>query len=159
MNTRCRGFTLLEMIMVMLLLAAISQWVMMRLPSTPAEHPLDRLLHSARWAAEQAQTERRIYQIHLEPQRWQTFALIPGDDGEKGPLPDTVWQPVYGSYTRGLVSEGILQLLSSPRTLPIMLWFMPDGDMTQASLAYIGNNGDRRQLQLSPATLFAVEHE
>ncbi|WP_413676606.1 type II secretion system protein J [Pantoea dispersa] len=159
MMTRCRGFTLLEMTLAILLLAAISQWVISRLPSAPADHPLDRLLQSARWAAEQAQIERRIYQIQLDAQRWQVFALASGSEGVSGPLPDTVWQPVYDRHANGTLNDGILQLQSPPQTLPIALWYMPDGDMTQAALEFIGREGERRQLHITPATLFATELE
>ncbi|WP_449556071.1 pilus assembly FimT family protein [Huaxiibacter chinensis] len=159
MITRCRGYTLLEMMLAILLLATISQWVISRFPAAPTDHPLDRLLQSVRWAAEQAQIEHRIYKIHLEPQRWQVSALTRGDEGDSGPLPDTVWHPVYDRFASGTIDDGLLELHSSSQTLPLALWFMPDGDMTQATLEFIGHNGDRRQLPITPATLFAMEPE
>lgn len=155
MTTRYRGFTLLEMTLAVLIIAAISQWVISRLPSVEVDHPLDRLLQSARWATEQAQIEQRIYQLRLDPQRWQLFALTHGNEGPRGPLPDTVWQPVYDRHASGTIDDGILQLKSPPQALPVALWYMPDGDMTEAALEFIGDEGERRHLRLTRATLFA----
>lgn len=159
MTARSRGFTLLEMSVAILLLATIAQMVIARLPAPTTIHPADQLLQSARWAAEQAQIERRIYRLQLHSQRWQLSALISGEEGESGPFPETVWHPVNDRHAAGSFDDGSIRLQATSHPLPATLWFMPDGDMTQAALEFVGKNGERRQLNLTPATLFGLPHE
>lgn len=157
MKNRSQGFTLLEIMMVLMLLGVVTRLVVAAMPESKSVQPLEQLHDSARWAWEQAQLEARIWRLHLHSDRWQLSTLTGGEAGEKGPLPGTVWHPVVGALAQGTIKNGELRLRGdTPHALPATLWFLPDGDMTQAEIEFRSAAGEVQQLALNPASLSAT---
>lgn len=153
MKARSQGFTLLEIMMVLLLLGVVTRLVVAAIPESKTVQPLEQLQHSARWAWEQAQLEARIWRMQLHNDGWQLSTLTGGEQGEIGPLPGTVWHPVVGALAQGQVTGGELRLRAAP--LPATLWFLPDGNMTAAEIEFNSASGEIHQLALNPASLIA----
>jgi prepilin-type N-terminal cleavage/methylation domain-containing protein len=154
MKGRIQGFTLLEIMMVLLLLGVVTRLVVAALPESKTVQPLEQLQHSARWAWEQAQLEARIWRMQLNADSWQLSTLAGGEQGESGPLPGTVWHPVMGALAQGRIADGELRLRAT--ALPATLWFLPDGDMTVAEIEFTSASGEIQHLTLNPAHLSAT---
>jgi prepilin-type N-terminal cleavage/methylation domain-containing protein len=153
MISRCRGFTLLEMMMVLVLLGVIARYAVALVPQPQQDNPLDRLRLTALWASEQAQIEGAIYRLQLYARSWQVSAAT----GTASALsPQTQWTALKEPRARGEVASGELRLLikNQPQPLPTSLWFLPDGDMTSAELEYQFEDGETRRLSLTPTSLF-----
>ncbi|MRT02115.1 type II secretion system protein [Ewingella americana] len=153
MISRCRGFTLLEMMMVLVLLGVLARYAVALVPQPQQDNPLDRLRLTALWASEQAQIEGAIYRLQLHARNWQVSAAT----GTASALSQqTQWTALKEPRARGDVASGELRLLiqNQPQTLPANLWFLPDGDMTSAELEYQFEDGETRRLSLTPTSLF-----
>lgn len=148
------GFTLLEMMMVLLLLGVMARLVIGMQPSSPAPSVVKKVHQAARWAAEQAQLEGRIYRMELDRQNWQISALGHGEDGEKGPLPGTVWYPVSAPLASGLLTEGQLE---AETVFPFSIWFAPGGEMTPVDVVFQEHGGLRHYISLSPDTIWRTD--
>ncbi len=151
---RERGFTLLEILMVILLLGVVARLAISLLPESSGRSPDESVSQAARWAAEQAQIEGNIYRMELQPASWQIFALIHGQDGEKGPLPETSWHPVSGQFASGHLAGGALE---TEGAFPVNLWFLPGGEMTPAELVFQEEKGIRHRISLSPSSLWSPQ--
>lgn len=151
MMSRCRGFTLLEMMMVLVLLGVVARFAVSIAPSPEQENPLDRLRLGAIWASEQAQIEGRIYRLQVHPQGWQIAALMADEPQMLAQEP-----PRKEARASGEITAGELRLLiqNQPQPLPANLWFLPDGDMTSAELVFVAESGETRRQPVNPTTLF-----
>ncbi|NJQ21832.1 type II secretion system protein [Pantoea sp. LS15] len=151
---RERGFTLLEIMMVILLLGVVARLAISLLPESSGRSPEEIVTQAARWAAEQSQIEGSIYRMELQPGSWRTFALIRGQDGEKGPLPETSWHPVSGQFAFGNLAGGVLE---TEGAFPVNLWFLPGGEMTPAELVFQEERGKRHRISISPSSLWSPQ--
>ncbi|WP_075182210.1 prepilin-type N-terminal cleavage/methylation domain-containing protein [Pantoea sp. 1.19] len=149
-SAHCRGFTLLEMMMVILLTGVIASSVIMTLPAPAAAgSPLATLLATARWASDQAQREGRIYRLRITKTGWQ-LAVLSMSAPKEDPLADAIdWRPVRLPVQLPEMT-GELRLAGDRlgQPLPAWLWFMPEGEVSPATLEYHPTRGPRQQLRL-----------
>jgi type II secretory pathway pseudopilin PulG len=154
MIAQSRGFTVLEILMVIILLGGVARMVVGVIPENNAQDPLQHWQESARWAWQQAQLEGRIWQMRITPQSWQLFTLTGEPAGQPGPLPETFWHPVAGALAQGRLSEGEFQS-SAGTSLPATLWFLPDGDISQPGLIWRAAGGAEQRLTLDASVMGA----
>ncbi|PKH22205.1 hypothetical protein CIG19_12915 [Enterobacterales bacterium CwR94] len=146
------GFTLLEMMVVVMLLAVVARMVVTALPSPANNDALEPVRFAARWASEQAQLEGRFWRLQIYPSRWQLSVLQAGHGDEPGPFPETQWSPVNNRLAAGTLAAGEFDL---PGAAPLTVWFLPDGDITATDLVWRAEDGQPHRLVLSSAALFA----
>jgi len=143
MIAQSRGFTVLEILMVIMLLGVVARMVVGVIPEKKAQDPLHRWHESARWAWQQAQLEGRIWQMRLTAQRWQLLTLTGEPAGQPGPLAETFWHPIAGRQAQGTLSEGEFYPADGT-SLPATLWFLPDGDISQPALIWRAGGVEQR---------------
>ena len=154
MIARNRGFTVLEILMVIMLLGVVARMVVSVIPENKTQDALQRWQESARWAWLQAQLEGRIWQMQLTPQSWQLFTLTGEPADQPGPLPKTFWHPVAGELAQGRLSEGEF-LPAAGSSLPATMWFLPDGDISQPALTWRSASGAEQRLTLDASEMGA----
>ncbi|MGX5079609.1 prepilin-type N-terminal cleavage/methylation domain-containing protein [Enterobacter mori] len=155
MIAQSRGFTVLEILMVIMLLGVVARMVVGVVPENKAQDPLQLWQESARWAWQQAQLEGRIWQMRLTPQNWQLFTLTGEPDGRPGPLPETFWHPVTGGLAQGSLPQGKFHPATGT-SLPATLWFLPDGDISQPALIWRAESGAEQRLTLDASEMSAT---
>ena len=131
MAQRSAGFTLLEIMLVMLLLGVVASLIVATLPAQDARVEATKLTLALNQAAERAQTEGQFLQLELRDDGWQIRALAAGDGAVPAPLPGYYWQPVTQRWGHLQLPSAIrLRLLREqrPLRLPATLLFTPDGD-------------------------------
>ncbi|WP_028583032.1 prepilin-type N-terminal cleavage/methylation domain-containing protein [Desulfogranum mediterraneum] len=148
-----RGFTLLELLLVMVLLAVTTSLALPRLSSFTLGSPLQRsarkltLLISQ--SAQVAVRTSQAHQLRYEPLE-RTFTLVPLDSSrresaEQQPslprlqLPEEVAVKDFGRYYQGVQSVGILSLL-----------FSAQGYLEPALIHLQDEEGEELTLELSP---------
>jgi len=159
-NRIYQGFTLLEVMLVVVLLAMVATLVINTLPDTinvPQEE--ERLTNSLRWAAEQAILEGAIYGVKLDRQGWLIVKLShnPGGAGESLSWPGYYWRPA--GFGHHLLPEGItleLAVENQPRLFPAgkeksagsepQILLLPGGEVTRFSLRLRAHGQTHRQI-------------
>lgn len=146
---RQRGFTLLEMMLVLLLMGVSAGMVMLAFPTSredDAAQTLERFQTQLRFIRERGLQTGQFFGISVHSDRWQFMLLQPRDDAE----PDTRtedswygyrWQPLPSGRvaTSGLVTSGKMTLQFphdaqwTPGEQPDVLLF-PGGEVTPFQL-------------------------
>lgn len=152
MIARSRGFTVLEILLVIMLLGLVARMVVGVIPERKTPGPLLRLHEGTAWAWQQAQLERRVWKMEITSRSWQLFALTGQRSSLPGPLPDTFWLPVAGPLAQDTVSEGEFHP-GNDTAWPAILLFLPDGDFSPQTVIYRDADGNENVLSLSAANL------
>lgn len=130
------GFTLLEVMLVLLLLSGIALLAVSTLPTASTRPEAEKLLVMMRWAAGQAQLDGAVMRLHLTPSQAELARLVPGR-ASGGPYPGQRWQPVSHRLARFHLPDSFSLSLwqqGASVALPATLLFMPDGDQPPFTL-------------------------
>lgn len=125
------GFTLLELMLVMLLLGSVAGLIVTTLPRTDGRAEADKLMITLRWASSQAENSGQAYRLLLRENGWQLFRLARGGSEQPTFLPGYHWHKLRNSLNYQRLPSAIrLQLYhqQQPLTLPAQLLFLPGGD-------------------------------
>lgn len=131
MAQRAAGFTLLEIMLVMLLLGVVAGLIVATLPSQDARQQAGRLALTLNHAAGQAATEGQFLRLEVRSDGWQLQRLAQGAVQHAAFLPGYHWQPLSHRLSHFKLPQTIrLRLLHQgrPLKLPATLLFSPDGD-------------------------------
>ncbi|WP_349257515.1 prepilin-type N-terminal cleavage/methylation domain-containing protein [Cedecea sp.] len=162
-----RGFSLLEIMLVLVLLGGLATLVIGSLPGDP---PLKRheeqLSTQLRWAAERAVQEGQVYGVAVAAREWQLVRLVRAPNGEHDSYywPGHYWQPVaIGNKPpkSTLLPEGIsLRLMIEEHQPPLrttlheqglepQVLLMPGGEVNRFELQLLAENQAPRTLNLT----------
>lgn len=146
---RQRGFTLLEMMLILLLMGVSAGMVMLAFPTSredDAAHTLERFQTQLRFIRERGLQTGQFFGISIHPDRWQFMLLQPRDDAAANPATEESWYgyrwlplPPGRVATAGEVASGKLTLSFphdaqwTPGEQPDVLLF-PGGEVTPFQL-------------------------
>ncbi|HHT7416180.1 TPA: type II secretion system minor pseudopilin GspH [Raoultella ornithinolytica] len=146
---RQRGFTLLEMMLILLLMGVSAGMVMLAFPTSredDAAQTLARFQTQLRFIRERGLQTGQFFGISIHPDRWQFMLLQPRDDAEANPGTEESWYgyrwlplPPGRVATTGEVASGKLTLSFphdaqwTPGEQPDVLLF-PGGEVTPFQL-------------------------
>ena len=91
---RQRGFTLLEMMLILLLMGVSAGMVMLAFPTSredDAAQTLARFQTQLRFIRERGLQTGQFFGISIHPDRWQFMLLQPRDDAEANPGTEESW--------------------------------------------------------------------
>ena len=91
---RQRGFTLLEMMLILLLMGVSAGMVMLAFPTSredDAAHTLERFQTQLRFIRERGLQTGQFFGISIHPDRWQFMLLQPRDDAAANPATEESW--------------------------------------------------------------------
>jgi len=121
---RQRGFTLLEMMLILLLMGVSAGMVMLAFPTSredDAAHTLERFQTQLRFIRERGLQTGQFFGISIHPDRWQFMLLQPRDDAAANPATEESWYgyrwlplPPGRVATAGQVASGKLTLSFPP---------------------------------------------
>lgn len=140
---RHAGFTLLEIMLVMLLLSGVTLMVTSTLPQASSRPEAEKLLVMMRWASSQAQLDGGVIALQLSRQQAHLTRLVPDGSHNAGPFPGHRWQPVthrMKSYRLPQQLSWQLEVSGQAQALPATLLFLPDGDQPAFRLHLIGDD-------------------
>jgi general secretion pathway protein H len=162
-----RGFTLLEMMLVIVLLASVSMMVMGALPSrgTDIRRESSRLLNILHWAQEQSMLDGDIYGLSVASDGWQLLKLCHTNCEDPIASADNVWPGAVwlaarqkSTLLRRSLSDVVLllsveqnnQLLKAQEDNVIapQLLFYPGGESSQFDLRLMDAEKPQRQSAL-----------
>lgn len=138
---RHAGFTLLEVMLVLLLLSGIALLAVATLPAASTRPEAEKLLVMMRWAAGQAQLDGAVIRLQLHPRRGDLARLVPGEGKGDTLFKGYHWQPIDNRLARYPLPENIaftLRQQGKVVTLPATLLFLPDGDQPPFTLQLSG---------------------
>ena len=133
-----RGFTLLEMMLVIVLLSIMMSLVIGRSPFND-DRSVDRLFNALEFAAGQAANEQRPYGLQFQNKSWQLLRLSRHQH-------QLVWLPIGHRLAKGTLADDVQIELQTPAAVgngypSIVFW--PD-EIAPFSLWL--QQGDRRQV-------------
>lgn len=138
---RHAGFTLLEVMLVLLLLSGIALLAVATLPSASTRPEAEKLLVMMRWAAGQAPLDGAVIRLRIDPQRGDLARLVPGESKDDTLFKGYRWQPVENRLARYQLPAGLSVTLHQQGKmvkLPATLLFLPDGDQPPFTLRLSG---------------------
>ncbi|MFK3704229.1 type II secretion system minor pseudopilin GspH [Klebsiella sp. NPDC088457] len=146
---RQRGFTLLEMMLILLLMGVSAGMVMLAFPTSRADdaaQTLERFQTQLRFIRERGRQTGQFFGISIHPDRWQFMLLQPPEDNEANVGTEDSWygyrwQPLPAGRvaTSGRLASGTLALSFpqgtpwAPGERPDVLLF-PGGEVTPFEL-------------------------
>ncbi|MGE4802333.1 type II secretion system minor pseudopilin GspH [Yersinia hibernica] len=163
-TTVARGFTLMEVMLVLLLLGSMATLVLNILPSSrEINQESDRLAVALQWAAQQAEQDGKIYGLSVSSDKWQLMTLNnrPHNKGESYLWPHHYWHPIKHEklkQQRQLPGELTLELTLQDNSLPLSsmleddlinepkIVFFPGGERSQFELILSEPNGQIRRI-------------
>ncbi|WP_252830405.1 type II secretion system minor pseudopilin GspH [Yersinia aldovae] len=92
-----RGFTLLEIMLVLVLLGGMAKLVLATLPSSSEiNQESEQLAVALQWAAQQAEQDGKVYGLSISHDKWQLMTLNnqPHSKGESYLWPHHYWHPL-----------------------------------------------------------------
>lgn len=153
---RQRGFTLLEMMLILLLMGISASMVLLAFPTArddDATQTLERFQTQLQVIRERGLQTGQFFGISVHPDRWQFMLLQPQDDRQPDNISDDSWsgyhwQPLPSGRvaTAGQVPSGKLTLIFphdaqwTPGEQPDVLLF-PGGEVTPFQLQLDGTKG------------------
>ncbi|HEI8865501.1 TPA: prepilin-type N-terminal cleavage/methylation domain-containing protein [Serratia odorifera] len=156
-SVRQQGFTLLEMMLVVLLIGAIALTVKIFVADNPLRQETQRLTTALRWAAQQTERDGRIYGLSPAQKSWQLMVLTRQPNGQRPSYywPGYYWHPLKASPLkfRSLPAALSLQLTQTgtPVELPVgqdearwqdpKVLLFPGGEYSAAELSLLDENG------------------
>lgn len=164
MRAREKGFTLLEIIVVLFLLAITSRLVVSSLPnSSETERTGQKLSATLQWAAKQAVLEGKIVGVAISQHGWQTMSLSkkPGNNNESYHWPGHYWQPIAPGKQPSLhqlPANFSLLLAIEEQEQPLTLqsddldgiepkvFFLPSGESNDFELQLITAQGEKQRI-------------
>ncbi|CNL33896.1 type II secretion system minor pseudopilin GspH [Yersinia proxima] len=96
-KTASRGFTLMEIMLVLVLLGCMAKLVLGTFPSaSKINQESDRLAVALQWAAQQAEQDGKVYGLSVSHDKWQLMTLNnqPHTKGESYLWPHHYWHPI-----------------------------------------------------------------
>ncbi|OWF71802.1 type II secretion system protein GspH [Yersinia frederiksenii] len=158
-----RGFTLMEIMLVLVLLGGIATLVLKTLPSSSREitEQSNQLAVAMQWAAQQAEQDGKIYGLSIFHHHWQLMTLNsqPHDKGESYLWPHHYWHPIKSGklkQQRQLPAELTLELTLQDQPVPLntlqdsplidepKIIFFPGGERSQFELTLRDKQGHTR---------------
>ncbi len=134
---RQNGFTLLEMMMVLLLLSIIALGTIATLPAASTRPQAEKLLVMIRQAIGQPQLDGGVIRLQVSQQQATLFRLAAGHSEGETPFPGHHWQPLGKRLGQlDLPEPGQLSLIVAGRTVPLpaSLLFLADGSQPAFTL-------------------------
>ena len=161
-NRASRGFTLMEIMLVLVLLGCMAKLALGTLPSSgEINQESDRLAVALQWAAHQAELDGKVYGLSVSHDKWQLMTLNkqPHNKGESYLWPHHYWHPINNGKLKqlrqlpnGLTLELTLQdqpiplngmqddgLINEPKVV-----FFPGGESSLFELTLSGDGQTRR---------------
>lgn len=159
-----RGFTLLEIMLVLVLLGGMAKLVLATLPSSSEINQESKQLAVAlQWAAQQAEQDGKVYGLSVSHDKWQLMTLNnqPHSKGESYLWPHHYWHPLDDGKLKqqhplpgGLTLELTLQdqpiplstilddgLINEPKII-----FFPGGERSLFELTLSEQDGQTRRI-------------
>lgn len=146
-----RGFTLLEMMLVILLIGITAGIVVSTLPDRDrddARRQSQRLTQNLQWLSEQAVSRGQYYGLHITRDSWQWMVQKTTDDHR------VIWQPLSSKEGRLVAEQKLpdgftlsLQLDQLPADLSAagernanmpQIWLFPGGEIVPFHLRFLG---------------------
>ncbi|HCK00066.1 MAG TPA: type II secretion system protein GspH [Serratia grimesii] len=171
MRGNIRGFSLLEIMLVLVLLGGLATLVIGALPGAPSlkQHE-ERLSAQLQWAAERAVQEGQVYGVAVAAREWQLVKLVRAPQGEHASYywPGHYWQPVSSSNKPPqptLLPESVnLRLILEEHPHPLratlqeqglepQMLLMPGGEVSRFELQLLTENQPPRTVSLKPERL------
>ncbi|WP_145932201.1 type II secretion system minor pseudopilin GspH [Yersinia bercovieri] len=162
-----RGFTLMEIMLVLLLLGSIATLVLKTLPSSSRElnQESEQLAVALQWAAQQAEQDGKVYGLSVSNHQWQVMTLNsqPHNRGESYLWPSHYWHPVnYGKLKqqRLLPDSLTLELTLQDQLIPLntmlddslinepKVIFFPGGEHSLFKLTLSDQSGQTRSITM-----------
>ncbi|HEJ9097000.1 TPA: type II secretion system minor pseudopilin GspH [Serratia odorifera] len=164
------GFSLLEIMLVLVLLGGVATLVIGALPGQPAlQQHQQHLSAQLQWANERAVQEGQVYGLAVAAREWQLVKLVQTSDGGQPSYywPGRYWQPVDNGRSAQLppLPEGAsLQLLLEGHELPLSsrlhdqgleprILFMPGGEVSGFELRLLAENQPPRIIAPEPGSV------
>ncbi|ATZ10630.1 prepilin-type N-terminal cleavage/methylation domain-containing protein [Erwinia amylovora] len=138
---RHAGFTLLEVMLVLLLFSGIALLAVATQPAASTRPEAEKLLVMMRWAAGQAQLDGAVIRLQLNPHRVDLARLAPGKTSGDSLFYGYHWQPIKNRLARFRLPGNMsftLRQQGKVMTLPATLLFLPDGDQPPFTLQLNG---------------------
>lgn len=130
------GFTLIELMLVILIMGMVTTWIVASLPSAPKVAPAQRLALAASHALRQANTLQVPFRLSFTPNSWCVSSLTPGK-AENSERLKARWQ----------------QEKTHCETLPADLRLIPESNLTWSTAPHVyflpGNPGIRLPVQIA----------
>ncbi|WP_145557915.1 type II secretion system minor pseudopilin GspH [Yersinia aldovae] len=159
-----RGFTLLEIMLVLVLLGGMAKLVLATLPSSSEiNQESEQLAVALQWAAQQAEQDGKVYGLSISHDKWQLMTLNnqPHSKGESYLWPHHYWHPLDDGKLKqqhplpgGLTLELTLQdqpiplstilddgLINEPKII-----FFPGGERSLFELTLSEQDGQTRRI-------------
>lgn len=157
-KTASRGFTLMEIMLVLVLIGSMATLVLKTLPSSSRElsQESDRLAVALQWAAQQAELDGKIYGLSLSPHQWQLMTLNsqPHQRGESYLWPNHYWHPVsVGKLKQQRPLPDSLTLTLALQNQPIPLNTMQDESLIDEPKIIFFPGGERSHFELTLSDL------
>ncbi|EEQ11891.1 General secretion pathway protein H [Yersinia mollaretii ATCC 43969] len=157
-KTASRGFTLMEIMLVLVLLGSMATLVLKTLPSSSRElnQESDQLTVALQWAAQQAELDGKIYGLSLSPHQWQLMTLNsqPHKRGESYLWPNHYWHPVkVGKLQQQRPLPDNLTLTLALQDQPIPLNTMQDESLIDEPKIIFFPGGERSHFELTLSDL------
>lgn len=146
---KAAGFTLLEIMLVLLVLGASAGLIVATLPDRDTRPLAKKLLIALRWTSEQAETEGQAYRLELRTGGWQLFRLEKGNEGEATFLPGYHWQPLTTTLGHHRLPEKTqLRVYQQTRAvaLPTDLLFLPDGSVSTLTIDVVTEGSEAQRI-------------
>jgi general secretion pathway protein H len=170
MRKKSKGFSLLEIMLVLVLLGGVATLAIGVLPGKPAaQHHEEQLGASLQWAADRAVQEGQVYGLAVASREWQIVKLVRTPNGEHPSYiwPGHIWQPVdsRGTAKAHQLPEGTsLQLLLEGHEQPLSpllqqqgmeprILLMPGGEVSRFELRLLTENHPPRIIDLAPGSI------
>lgn len=157
-KTASRGFTLMEIMLVLVLLGSMATLVLKTLPSSSRElsQESDQLTVALQWAAQQAELDGKIYGLSLSPHQWQLMTLNsqPHKRGESYLWPNHYWHPVsIGKLQQQRPLPDNLTLALALQDQPIPLNTMQDESLIDEPKVIFFPGGESSPFELTLSDL------
>lgn len=146
---KAAGFTLLEIMLVLLILGAGAGLIVATLPDRDTRPLAKKLLLALRWTSEQAEIEGQAYRLELRTSGWQLYRLEKGNDGEATFLPGYQWQPVTTTLGHHRLPEkSQLRVYQQTRALvlPTDVLFLPDGSVSSLTIDIVTEGSQAQRI-------------
>lgn len=167
MNGNVKGFSLLEVMLVMALLGGIATLAIAALPGDRKPQQAAAHLNSQlQWAAERATVEGQAYGLAVASREWQWLRLVRAgsDTPPDARWPGYVWQRAGGSLTApasGLPDPARLQLMLEGEEQPLaatlagdslqpQILLLPGGESSSFVLHLLSEGEAARTIALEP---------
>ncbi|AJI95865.1 type II secretion system protein H [Yersinia ruckeri] len=163
-TTKACGFTLMEIMLVLVLLGSMATLVLNSLSSSrEINQETDRLAVALQWAAQQAEQDGKIYGLSVTNNTWQLMTLNgqPHDKGESYLWPSHYWHPISHSKLKPqhqLPDSLSLELTLQDQPVPLSstlddslanepkIVFFPGGESSIFELTLTESDGQTRRI-------------